>query len=59
MLQWHAGLDPLDSTTWLQALPAPHREMDFSGVWHDFNGPSDVFVQEMVRSLDWVLSPTP
>ena len=59
VLQWHAGLDPLDSTTWLQALSAPHREMDFAGVWHDFDGPSDVFVQEMVRSLDWILSPAP
>jgi hypothetical protein len=57
VLQWHAGLDPIDSTTWLRSLPAPHREMDFPGVWHDFNGPSDVFVQEMVRSLDWILAP--
>jgi hypothetical protein len=55
VLQWHAGLDVLDSVTWLQTLAAPHKEMVFPGVWHDFNGPSEIFVQEMARSIAWLL----
>jgi hypothetical protein len=57
VVQWHGGVDPFDSTSWLETLRAPHRLLVYPGVWHDFNGLVPGFVGKMLRSIDWLVPP--
>ena len=58
VIQWHAGADGIDSRAWLQDLSAPHRECDFPGANHFFNGPADSFVRQFVDSVRWIVAPS-
>jgi hypothetical protein len=55
IVQWHAGLDVLDSRSWLSSLKGPHREYDLSYAIHDYNGASDEFLTRLNDSLTWIL----
>jgi phosphatidylglycerol lysyltransferase len=56
IVQWHAGLDLLDSRSWLNSLKGPHREYDLSYAIHDYDGASDAFLGRLNESLSWVLN---
>jgi hypothetical protein len=53
--QWHAQLDPLDSLTWLDSLPATHREFDFAHALHDYRGACGEFLARLSKSVLWIL----
>src|SRR5271170_3148793 len=53
--QWHAQLDPLDSCTWLDSLPAVHREFDFAHAIHDYCGACNDFMAQLSQSVSWIL----
>ena len=55
IVQWHAGLDILDSRSWLSSLTAPHREYDLSYAIHDYDGASDEFLARLNDSVAWIL----
>ena len=55
IVQWHAGLDILDSRAWLNAVKGPHREYDLSYAIHDYDGASDKFLAQLNDSLAWIL----
>lgn len=55
IVQWHAGLDLLDSRSWLSSLKAPHREYDLNYAIHDYDGASDAFLARLSDSLSWIL----
>ena len=54
--QWHAQLDPLDSSAWLDSLSAPHREFVFNHAIHDYRGACDDFLNRLSKSVSWILS---
>jgi hypothetical protein len=54
--QWHAQLDPLDSTAWLESLSTPHREFIFDHAIHDYRGACNDFLAGVSKSVSWVLS---
>jgi phosphatidylglycerol lysyltransferase len=55
--QWHAALDSIDSRDWLASLISPHREFDFPGTGHYYSKGRAEFLQQLVASVHWVLTP--
>jgi hypothetical protein len=55
--QFHASLDLLDSTTWLNGLSAPHRLFTMGRALHDFGGVSAEFQAMLSKAIVWILSP--
>lgn len=57
IVQWHAETDHDDSTTWLEKLRTPHREIDLPRAGHDYEGCSAAFLQKVIKSVDWIINP--
>lgn len=61
IVQFAAGLDPLDDTTWLQALQpqTPHKLVTIPGVPHDMGGAGRRFLSELDMAIQWMLDNPP
>lgn len=60
--QFSAGLDPLDSATWLDALSAqtPHKLICIPGVPHDMGNSGARFLAEFDMAIQWTMdAPVP
>ena len=56
LAQLHAGLDPLDSINWYQALPIDLRLWKYPRAFHDFSNASDDFLALTDKAIDWLLA---
>ena len=55
--QLHAGIDPLDNITWIDAHPGPHRLIVQPKSLHDFGGAGETFQTTTLRdALAWLLA---
>lgn len=58
VVQFAAGLDPLDDTTWMAKLgDIPHRIMKLPTCLHDMGGAGDEFLQKLDEAMKWTLQP--
>ncbi|HZZ57765.1 MAG TPA: AcvB/VirJ family lysyl-phosphatidylglycerol hydrolase [Opitutaceae bacterium] len=57
--QWDANLDLLDSDAWLTDLSATHKAYNFRLGFHDYAGASDAFLNELKKTVGWILSTQP
>lgn len=57
VVQFTAGLDPLDDASWLATLPTPHRLVKIPGVLHDMGGAGARFQGEVDQAMVWTLQP--
>ena len=57
IVQFAAGLDPLDDATWLKALDAgaPHKVVSIPGVPHDMGKCGTRFLAEFDMAIQWTL----
>ena len=56
--QWHGAEDDIDSTAWLGDLHAVHREYDLPDAGHTYNDCCEMFQDQFIQSVDWVLRPS-
>lgn len=57
IVQFAAGLDPLDDTRWLKSLgDIPHQIMKLPGCLHDMGGAGDEFLQKLDDAMKWTLA---
>ena len=57
VVQFAAGLDPLDDTTWLDSLgDTPHQVVKLPTCLHDMGGAGDEFLQKLDEAMKWTLS---
>lgn len=52
--QIHGQFDPLDNTSWLEGLTAPHKEWVVPHGWHDLANASSAALQIIGKAADWV-----
>lgn len=58
VVQFAAGLDPLDDTAWLGKLgQIPHKTMKLPNCLHDMGGAGDEFLQKLDEAMKWTLLP--
>jgi pimeloyl-ACP methyl ester carboxylesterase len=57
VVQFVAGLDPLDDVSWLNSYDGPKRVIKLSGLLHDMGGAGQRFQNELLQSLTWTLNP--
>ena len=57
IVQFSAGLDPLDSATWLDALgpQSPHKLIRIPGVPHDMGQAGARFLAELDMAIQWMM----
>ncbi|MBK1882125.1 hypothetical protein JIN85_06855 [Luteolibacter pohnpeiensis] len=56
IVQFAAGLDPLDDTSWLPALgDIPHQLIEFPTELHDMGGAGDEFLKKVDEAMSWTL----
>ena len=57
IVQFAAGLDPLDDTTWQNQLgKIPHLIIKLPNCLHDMGGAGDEFLQKLDEAMKWTLS---
>jgi hypothetical protein len=54
--QFSAGLDPLDDTSWLDDVEAPHKVIALSGLLHDMGNAGDRFQAAVDEAMEWTLT---
>ncbi len=54
--QWDANLDLLDSTQWLKDITTTHKAYVYKLGFHDYGGASDAFLEELKKTVAWILS---
>ena len=54
--QIHGQFDPLDNTSWLDELSAPHKVWVVPHGWHDLADASDGALQIIGEAADWICS---
>ena len=59
VVQFAAGLDPLDDVDWIQRLASPYHLIHLPGTLHDMGGAGPEFQSKMDEAIDWTLQPTP
>jgi len=61
IVQFAAGLDPLDDTTWLSSLDsiksAPYQLIELPGLLHDMGEAGDEFQAKLDEAMQWTLHP--
>lgn len=56
VVQFAAGLDPLDDVDWISSVPGPHRVFDLEGTLHDMGGAGDEFLKMLDEGMAWTLA---
>ena len=56
VVQFAAGLDPLDDVDWIASVPGPHRVIDLPGKLHDMGGAGEEFLQLLDEGIQWTLT---
>lgn len=59
VVQFMAGLDPLDDEEWLANDPGPKLYVKLPGMLHDMDGAGPVFLDKMNEAIGWTLQPMP
>jgi pimeloyl-ACP methyl ester carboxylesterase len=57
VVQWHAGEDSIDSSSWLDSLTAQHKIFTFPDAGHDYATHRKNFIRRLVESSGWILTP--
>ncbi len=57
--QFEAGLDPMDDTSWLQALTTPYKVFGLPLKLHDMGGAGPEFQGRLDEAIAWTLQPIP
>ena len=57
--QWNANLDLLGSDAWLSDVSTTHRAYVFKFGFHDYQGACDSFLNELKKTVGWILSTQP
>jgi phosphatidylglycerol lysyltransferase len=55
VVQFAAGLDPLDDVDWIASVPGPHRVVVLEATLHDMGGAGDEFLQDLDEGMAWTL----
>jgi Bacterial virulence protein (VirJ) len=56
VVQFAAGLDPLDDTSWLKKVTVPHKLIKLPGEFHNMGGFGPEFQQKMDEAITWTLA---
>lgn len=59
VVQFAAGLDPLDDTTWLNSYQGPKKLVHLPGLLHDMGGAGPEFLTALDQAISWTLHPQP
>lgn len=59
VVQFMAGLDPLDDEEWLAEDPGPKLYIKLPGILHDMGGAGPEFLNKVNEAIAWTLQPTP
>ena len=59
VVQFVAGLDPLDDEEWLTHYSGPKRFVHLPGLLHDMGGAGPEFQSKLDEALAWTLQPNP
>ncbi len=59
VVQFVAGLDPLDDSDWLDSYPGPKKLVHLSGMLHDMGGAGPTFQHELDLAIQWTQHPQP
>ncbi len=57
VVQFAAGLDPMDDTDWIKSLSVPYKVVDLPGKLHDMGQAGDDFQKKLDEAIEWTLSP--
>jgi phosphatidylglycerol lysyltransferase len=55
VVQFAAGLDPLDDVDWIASVPGPHRVVVLEATLHDMGGAGDEFLKDLDEGMAWTL----
>lgn len=59
IVQFAAGLDPLDDTSWLTTYNGPKQIIHMGGMLHDMGGAGAKFQSKLLEALAWTQHPKP
>ena len=59
VVQFAAGLDPLDDVDWITTLTVPHQIIELPLLPHDMGGAGPEFLSKVDEAIAWTLQTTP
>ena len=59
VVQFIAGLDPLDDEEWIKSVVGPYRIIELPGMLHDMGGAGPEFQGKVNEAIAWTLQTTP
>jgi pimeloyl-ACP methyl ester carboxylesterase len=58
VVDFTAGLDPLDDVDWVEHVPGPHQLIEVPDVLHDMGNAGPDFQSRLDAAIAWTLHPT-
>lgn len=59
VVQFAAGLDPMDDTDWIKNLSVPYKVIELPGKLHDMGEAGPEFQQKLDEAIEWTLQSSP